>query len=61
MLAHGVGHACKIEGKTDSVLYTQVLNDEFMKTLEFYDLEVNDIIFQPDNDPKNTSKRLQIG
>ena len=35
----------------------QVLNDKFIKTLEFYGLEVNDIIFQHDNDPKHTSKK----
>ena len=32
MTAHGVGYAYKIEEKMDSELYTQVLNDEFMKT-----------------------------
>jgi Transposase. len=52
----GVGYATKIEGKMDGELYTQILGDELMQTLEYYGYNGEDIIFQQDNDPKHTSK-----
>ena len=52
----GVGYATRIEGKMDGQLYTQILGDEFLQTLEFYEYEKEDIIFQQDNDPKHTRK-----
>lgn len=41
----------------DSNLYCSILEDEFKQTLEYYGLEVKDIIFQQDNDPKHKSKK----
>lgn len=53
---HGIGFMCRIEGRMDSDLYTTILSDEFMNTVNFYNLNKADIIFQQDNDPKHTSK-----
>jgi len=40
----------------DADLYVQILNDELVKTINFYGLEKKEIVFQQDNDPKHTSK-----
>jgi len=56
MTAQGVGHACRINGKMDAALYTHILDDEFLETLEYYELGRDEIIFQQDNDPKHTSR-----
>lgn len=56
MMAQGTGYAARIDGRMDAELYTKILDDEFLQTLEHFGLERNDIIFQQDNDPKHTSK-----
>ena len=56
MLWEGVGFGCKIDGKMDAELYTQILEDELQQSLEYYGKSVADIIFQQDNDPKHKSK-----
>jgi hypothetical protein len=33
-----VGYFCRIEGSLDGDLYHQILNDKFLNTLEYYDL-----------------------
>jgi transposase len=53
--AEGVGYLTKIEGHLNADLYCQILRDELMKSLEYYDLDASEIIFQQDNDPKHTS------
>src|SRR6185295_7666856 len=40
-------------------LYTCILGDEFLQSLDYYGMEVNKIIFQQDNDPKHTSQLAQ--
>jgi transposase len=55
----GQGYLTKIEGGMDSELYINILKDEFMQTLDHYDLDKDDIIFQQDNDPKHTSKKTR--
>jgi transposase len=56
MTAHGVGLMCRIDGKMDAALYKEILEDEFLGTVEYYGMEKDKIIFQQDNDPKHTSK-----
>ena len=41
----GVGYATRIEGKMNAELYTTILDDELLNTLEWYDLEVEDVYF----------------
>jgi hypothetical protein len=59
MTWQGVGYACKIDGNLDGELYEQILEDEFLQTLDYYGLQVDQFIFQQDNDPKHTCKRAK--
>jgi len=59
MTSKGVGYLCKIEGNMDQGLYKSILEDDLMKTLEYYDLEESTTIFQHDNDPKHKAKSVQ--
>ena len=51
----GVGFSCKIDETLDAELYSNILKEELMQTLEYYNLDINSTIFQQDNDPKHTS------
>ena len=60
MTWEGVEMACKINGRMDTDLYLQILEEEeLQQTLKFYDKTPNDIVFQQDNDPKHTSRRAK--
>lgn len=54
--ACGIGNFCKIEGNMDSAVYTDILSDELLNTIDMYDLDRGSIIFQQDNDSKHTSR-----
>jgi hypothetical protein len=59
MTAQGVGYACRIDGRMDGELYTRILDDELLQSLEFYGLGVDEVVFQQDNDSKHTSQRAR--
>ena len=40
----------------DHGTYNTILGDKLLNILEWFDLEVEDVYFQQDNDPKHTSK-----
>ena len=54
--SHGVGFLCRIHGNLDGELYRRILGDEFKASLDWYGLDVKNIVFQQDNDPKHTAK-----
>ena len=55
MMARGTGYATHINGHMDAELYTRILDDELLQSLEHFRLDKNEIIYQQDNDPKHTS------
>ena len=59
MASQGIGYACKIDGKMDAELYKNILRDEFLDTIEYYELDHSKVVFQQDNDPKHTSKKAR--
>lgn len=57
--SQGVGNLCWIQGKMNSELYCQILEEDLMGTLDWYGLRKEDVTFQQDNDPKHTSNKTK--
>ena len=51
---HGVGFMTRIDGGMDAALYCNILDDELKRTVEYYGMDEEKLIFQHDNDPKHT-------
>jgi transposase len=55
----GVGMSTKIDDILDAELYSEILRGELMDTIKYYNFEMDEVIFQQDNDPKHTSHKAQ--
>src|SRR3990167_2227295 len=55
----GVGMSTKIDDILDAELYSEILRGELMETIKYYNFEMDEVIFQQDNDPKHTSHKAQ--
>jgi DDE superfamily endonuclease/Transposase len=51
----GIGYLCRIDGSLDGELYRKILNDEFIATLNWYNIDKEQVVFQHDNDLKHTA------
>lgn len=54
--AKGTGYISRIVKNLDAELYRSILDEEFLDTLEYYSMIMEDVIFQHDNDPKHTAR-----
>jgi hypothetical protein len=57
---NGVGVLSEVEGQMDAEQYVAILEQGLLQIMEDSGIPEGDIIFQPDNDPKHTSRRAQI-
>jgi hypothetical protein len=57
---NGVGVLSEVEGQMDAEQYVAILEQGLLQIIEDSGIPEGDIIFQPDNDPKYTSRRAQI-
>jgi hypothetical protein len=57
---NGVGVLSEVEGQMDAEQYVAILEQGLLQIMENFGIPEGDIIFQPDNDPKHTSRRAQI-
>lgn len=51
----GFGRLHRVEGNMNRFQYVDILEESLMGTLQDYNLDVRNVIFQQDNDPKHTS------
>ncbi|CAB4432300.1 unnamed protein product [Rhizophagus irregularis] len=53
--SRNIDYLYRIDGGLNANLYRQILDEDFMKALQYYELNVLDIIFKQDNDLKHTA------
>ena len=61
MTSQGIGYLCKIDGTMDQHLYKSILEDELLQTIDFYNLEKDQVIFQHDNDQNTRQNQFKNG
>jgi transposase len=59
MTSEGVGFLCRIADTMDQHLYKSILEDELLRTIEWYSMDTDKVIFQHDNDPKHKARSVQ--
>ena len=52
----GVCNIVRIYGRIDKELYREILNDNLLGTIRWYNISKNDIVFQQNNGPKHSAK-----
>ena len=59
MTNKGTGYACWVQGRMDSSLYLTILEDELLKTIEYYELDRKKLIFQHDGSPVHDANKVK--
>ena len=59
MTAEGIRYLYQIDENLDQDLYKSILEDELQNTIEYYNLDLNRIIFQQDNNSKYIAKSIK--
>lgn len=57
--AQGVGYLTRIDSTMDTQLFIDIMNDEFIKTVEWYNFDKSQVKLLQDKDPKHTAKASQ--
>ena len=57
--AHGPGFMCRIDGIINQHVYKEILQEDLLQTIKWYDLDPSQIIFQQDCDLKHTARSVQ--
>lgn len=52
----GVGFIEKIDGTMTALKYINILENNYIPTLDIYELSHNDVVFMQDNDPKHKAR-----
>ena len=58
MMYDGVRYACRIDGHMNADLYRDILDDELMQTIKFYNIDRDKVNYAQDNDPKHMAKKI---
>ena len=54
--SEGIGYMCRIDGNMNAELYKNILEEELLQTIDYYNLKRDETIFQHDNDSKHRLK-----
>lgn len=55
--SRGPGYMCRIDGNMDTDLFLKIMDEDFMDSLDWYSMDLDDIELLQDSDPKHTSKK----
>lgn len=56
----GPGYICQIEGKMTALDYQGILGSDLLDSIRYYGQQVDQVVFQHDNDPKHTAQSTKI-
>ncbi|KAL1916315.1 uncharacterized protein VTP21DRAFT_5932 [Calcarisporiella thermophila] len=56
--SYGIGRAYRIIENLNAEIYSRILDQEMIATLQLYNLSKQEIVFQHDNDPKHKAKLI---
>lgn len=53
----GVGQLAEVEGRMNADQYVDILENHLLPSMQEFEIPVEELIFQQNNDPKHTSKK----
>ena len=55
-----MGNLVSIDGNMNAELYQTILREDLLGSMDYYGLNVEDVVFEHDNDPKHTAKSITV-